>query len=281
VLGPLLFLIYINDTDDGVSSRVLKFADDTKLFRSVATQEEVGKLQDDLRNLCEWSKEWLLLFNIDKCKVMHIGYNNRNEKYEMDGIALQKVLEERDLGVIMESDLTCARQCAKVVGTANRILGMIKRSFCYKTSEVILKLYKSLVRPHLEYCIQAWRLHLCKDITLLEKVQHRVTRMIPGLSGMSYNDRLQRLGLTTLETRRLRGDLIEVHKILKGVEYVDYSKFVQFSVTELRRHSLKLFKKGLRLNCRKYVFSQRVIDAWNSLDQDIVACLQFRSFFLF
>jgi ribonuclease P/MRP protein subunit RPP40 len=75
------------------------------------------------------------------------------------------VTEERDLGVIMQSDLKWDKQCSKAVNTANRILGMIKRSFCYLNKEVVLKLYKSLVRPHLEYSIQAWRPHLKKILT--------------------------------------------------------------------------------------------------------------------
>ena len=160
VLGPLLFLIYINDIDDSINSKLLKFADDTKVFSVVASQDDIKKLQEDLNNLCRWSTEWLMLFNVEKCKVMHIGYNNCHASYTMEQNTLDAVAEERDLGVIMQNDLKWDKQCSKAVTSANRLLGMIKRNFHYLDKEIVLQLYKSLVRPHLEYCVQAWRPHL-------------------------------------------------------------------------------------------------------------------------
>jgi len=93
---------------------------------------------------------------------------------------------------------------------------MIKRTFLCKSKELILQLYKSLIRPKLEYCIQAWKPYFKKDINILERVQKRATKMINGFSEFKYETRFKKLGLTTLETRRLRGDLIEVFKIVKG-----------------------------------------------------------------
>ena len=147
-------MIYINDIDETVNSKILKFADDTKLFRVISSENDICKLQNDLSGLCHWSKEWLMLFNIDKCKVMHIGHGNVKATYSMNGIILNEVSDERDLGVIVENNLKCSKQCAKVVNTANRIIGMIKRSFSYLSKDITIQLYKSLVRPHLEYCVQ-------------------------------------------------------------------------------------------------------------------------------
>jgi len=101
--------------------------------------------------LGKWLHEWLMLFNIDKCKVMHLGLNNVKAKYEINGKYLEEVIEERDLGVIIQSELKCSKQCLKAVSTANKVLGMIKKTFSIRDKEVILQLYKSLVRPHLEY----------------------------------------------------------------------------------------------------------------------------------
>jgi hypothetical protein len=272
VLGPLLFLIYINDIDDSVGSNILKFADDTKIYSVVANRDDVARLQDDLKNLCYWSKEWLMLFNIAKCKVMHLGRNNVKAVYEIDGTKLDEVDEERDLGVIMQKDLKCNQQCSRAVKTANRVLGMIKRTFTYLNKENMLLLYKSLVRPHLEYSVQAWRPHYRKDIDLIEKVQRRATKLIPQLKDKSYEERLIFLDLTTLETRRLRGDLIEVFKIFKGYDDLQPSKFFNLCTNLTRGHSFKLFKGRFNLDCRKFVFSQRVVDVWNSLDEDIIAC---------
>jgi len=119
-----------------------------------------------------------------KCKVMHLGLNNIKAKYEMNGKYLEEVVEERDLGVIIHSDLKCSKQCLKAVSTANEVLGMIKRTFSIRDKEIILQLYKSLVRPHLKYSIQAWRPHCQKDIDHIEGDQKRATKLIFGSYGL-------------------------------------------------------------------------------------------------
>ena len=104
-------------------------------------------------------------------------------------------------------------------------IGMINRTIVNKDSKILLKLYQSLVRLKLEYCVQAWRPYLQKDIDLLEKFQRRATRMMSNDKSLSYYDRLKKFGLTTLETRRLRGELIEVYKLFKGYDDVDFNVF--------------------------------------------------------
>ena len=122
-MGPLLFLIYINDIDESVVGRILKFADDTKIFYNIAN------LQSDLCNLVSWCKEWEMLFNVEKCKVIHIGYDNMKAEYFMDGVKLEHVNEEKDLGVIISEDLKWEKQCSSAVSKANRILRIIQRNF--------------------------------------------------------------------------------------------------------------------------------------------------------
>ena len=278
VLGPLLFLIYINDIDDSVSTNLLKFADDTKVFHAVPNSKEIDRLQMDLGNLCKWSHDWLMLFNIDKCKVMHIGHNNSKAKYEMNGIFLEEVTEERDLGVIMQNNFKCSAQCINVVKIANRILGLIKRTFCVRDKDTILQLYKSLVRPHLEYSVQAWRPHLQKDIDLIEGVQRRATKLIFSLKHKSYEDRLKYLNITTLETRRIRSYLIEVFKIFKGEGHLDPCMLFELNNTPTRGHSLKLFKPSCHLDVRKFSFAHRIVDLWNSLEETVIACDSTNSF---
>ena len=108
---------------------------------------------------------------------------------------------------------------------ANVTLGMIKRTITSKSKTIITRLYKALVRPQLEYCVQAWRPYLKKDIEKIEKVQRRATKLISECSNLSYEDRLKFTGLSTLEARRNRGDLIEVLRVLKGFSKVDYKHF--------------------------------------------------------
>lgn len=186
--------------------------------------------------------------------------------------------EERDLGVTIDKNLKVRNQCVKAVKSANSTLGMIKRTFITRDTDILLPIYKSLVRPKLEYCIQAWRPHLKKDIDSLEKVQRRATKMIKGLSNKSYHERLSSLGLTTLETRRIRGDLIEVFKMLKGFVNVDSDIFFKFSDTGLRGHSLKIAKKQARLDVRKYFFGNRVVNEWNLLPVKVIECQTINNF---
>jgi len=146
--------------------------------------------------------------------------------YILGNQRLSAVEEERDLGVTVDKSLKSSRPCAKVAAAANAVLGMIYRTFLCKDKELILELYKSLVRPRLEYCIQAWRPYLTKDINVLERVQKRATKLTSGLSEMGYEERLKMLGLTTLESRWLRWDLIELFKILKGYKNIDQEVFL-------------------------------------------------------
>lgn len=150
---------------------------------------------------------------------------------------------------------------------ANRALGMISRTIKYKSKSVLLSLYKSLVRPHLEYCTPVWSPHYVKDKHMLEKVQHRFTRMVPGMKELPYKDRLKQLGLWTLEERRNRADLLEMFKMLIGK-----------SSPATRGHSVKLVKHRCKLDLRKYFFCERVIDRWNQLSEDCVSCVTINSF---
>ena len=155
----------------------------TKIYHTVYSDEDVSALQYDLCNLVKWSKEWQMLFNADKCKVMHVGYNNTNKhaNYDVNDVQLECVSEEKDLGVIISEDLKWQKQCSEAVRKANRMLGLIKRNFIDRSQETIILLYKSLVRPHLEYCCQIWSPYYKKDIKLIEGVQRRATKLVTGI----------------------------------------------------------------------------------------------------
>ena len=121
----------------------------------------------------------------------------------------------------VHSSLKVATQVAKVIKKAYGMLAFISQGIEYKSWEIMLQLYKILVSSHLEYCVQFWSPHYQKDVEALERVQRRFTRMLPGLEGVGYEERLNKLGLFSLERRRLRGDLIEVYKIMRGTDRVD------------------------------------------------------------
>ena len=135
---------------------------------------------------------------------------------------LGRTTQEKDLGVTFNADMEVSEQCGIAASKGNQIVGLIRRTITYKEKQPIVTLYKAIVRPHLEYCIQAWRPYRNKDIGKLERIQRRATKMNSELRDLSYESRLLQCALTTLEARRLRGDQIEVFKILNG--YVDVDR---------------------------------------------------------
>ena len=156
---------------------------------------------------------------------------------------------------------------------------MIKRSITCKSKNIIVKLYKALVRPKLEFCVQAWRPFLKKDIVNLEKVQHRATKMIQECRGLNYEDRLIRCGLSTLEDRRTRGDMIEVFKMIKGIDKINFKNFFSPAANNRTRgHKYKLAKSRCRLDIRKNFFSQRVVSGWNELPASVIEADSVNSF---
>jgi hypothetical protein len=283
VLGPLLFLLYVNELPDWIVSSMVMFADDTKVWREITRAEDARELQEDLNRLRTWAGTWLMQFNAEKCKVMHINHTLDTEYFmEKSGAVckLGEVHEERDLGIMVSRELKTSLQCAKAAAKASSVLGMIRRHFEDLDGDSFLILYKGFVRPHLEYCVQAWSPHLRKDIDLMEKVQRRATKMVRGLKQHSYQRRLKVLGLQTLEQRRIRGDMIEVFKILTGREAVDPATYFVMAERKAvtRGHKYKLFKPRCRSVLRSSFFSQRVIDGWNGLPEEVVEAPSICSF---
>src|SRR6218665_2772809 len=145
---------------------------------------------------------------------------------------------------------------------------MIRRTIVTRDKDTILRLYKSLVRPQLEYCIQVWSPHLKQDMEKLEKVQRRATKMIHGYKDLSYKERLKRCGLTTLEKKRSRGrgDLIKAYKIITGQEAIQWERFFELAPSKVTRgHRYRLFKKR-KGTLEQTFYSARVVDLWNELD---------------
>ena len=150
--------------------------------------KEIGdkqKLQDDIDKLVRWSKKWQMLYNFGKCKCLHTGPGNTGMHYEMGGSILSKTVKEKYLGVSMNANMNVSEQCRIAASQGNQIIGMIRRNRTYKENSSIVPLYKAIVRPHLEYCIQAWSPYLRKDIYMLEKSQRRATKLIPGLRDLT------------------------------------------------------------------------------------------------
>ena len=201
VLGPLLFIIYLNDLDSDISSNICKFADDTKIGRTINGPEDSQALQNDLNKLYEWSEKWQMKFSVEKCKMIKMGTVIDNTVYKLNNLDIGSSKCERDLGVLVSNNLKPREQCIAVRNKANRILGYISRTVSNRTDEVILKLYLALVRPHLDYAVQFWSPFYRMDIEFLERIQRRMTKMIHNIRNISYEDRLRKLNLHSLERR--------------------------------------------------------------------------------
>jgi hypothetical protein len=201
---------------------------------------------------------------------MSIGHNIETE-YVLCGRKLDNTDMEKDLGIWVTTDMKSSLQCKKAATKALGVLASIKRTFKNVSVEAFKILYGTYIRPHLEYCAQAWCPFQIKDIEILEKVQRRATKMVRCISKLPYEDRLRRLNLFSLRYRRIRGDMIETFKILKGIEDVDSRQFFQLSgLKQLRGHSLKLYQKSNRTELSKNFFSQRVVPVWNRLPTYVV-----------
>ncbi|GAB0188869.1 mitochondrial enolase superfamily member 1 [Grus japonensis] len=214
ILGPVLFSIFINDTDSGIECTLSKFADNTKLCGVVDMPEGQDAIQRDLDKFEKSAYLSLMRFNKAKCKVLHMGQGNPWYQYRLGDEGIESSPEEKGLGVLVDEKLDMSCQCELAAHKANHILVCIKRSVTSRSRKVILSLHSGetppgVLRPAL---VPQHK----KDMDLLQRVQRRAIKMIRGLEHLSYEERFRELGLFSLEKRRLWGDLIAAFQYLKG-----------------------------------------------------------------
>jgi len=284
VLAPILFLIYINDMPEGVNSYMNLFADDAKLCRRVRVEEDCKILQEDLDKIWMWSKKWEMEFNISKSHVMEMGKSVKRPKgtYSMgDGMVLQKVTQEKDLGVIMQNDGQPEGHINRIFGETYNLIRNIGLAFHYMDKDMMRKLITALIRPRLEYAGVVWSPHKKKHVKKIERLQRMATKMVPELAEMTYEERLRAMDLPSLEQRRERGDLIQVYKLVHGMDVVDNRKLVlreEGDMRTMRSHSRKLRKGRCMKDVKKFSFPQRCVEMWNGLSEDVVSAPSVQSF---
>ena len=316
VLGPLLFVIYINDLPEVINggSIAFLFADDTKMFRGIKSGTDVETLQSDIINIVQWSNIWLLKFHPDKCvqlgvgpcdviKDYHANINGHPMKrkicekevpkkhendlcshfyhYDMDGHILKRSNCEKDIGVHVDIDLEFKKHTSAAINKANRIMGITRRTFDTLDNITFPLIFKSMVRPHLEYGAPVWTPHDKGLKKQVEDVQRRATKRLPGMKDLEYPERLRKLKMPTLAYRRVRGDMIQVFKLLMPLEKGAYDRTLpnlldlksELGIRETFKsgnNNKQLYKDNVKKDIGKYFFQFRVQSLWNNLPQHVI-----------
>ena len=189
VIGPVLFIIYINDLPDNLSNITKIYADDTKILgriRKNFIEQDTLLMQEDINKVYDWTNTWLMRLNIEKCKIMHIGKKNNSHNYTLSNYNNNEriSLVKTDIGILISKDLKFEAQVNKAASKANMSLGMLKSTFKSRDAIMWKKIYTTYVRPHLEYAIPVWNPFLKGDIEKLEKIQHRATKISHSMKGL-------------------------------------------------------------------------------------------------
>ena len=169
------------------------------------------------------------------------------------------------------------KQINKIVGETYYLLRCIRVAFTYLDEEMVKRILVTLIRPRLEYTAVMW-LPSTKNIRKIERIQRATTRLAPTLSELTYEERLDRLGLSTLEQRRERGDLLAIYRIMKNMEVLDRENLLNWDMRDSRRHGKKLRKDNYRRDFKKNSFPHRTVDIWNGLDREVVCAKTIHDF---
>ena len=284
VLGPTLFIYFINDLPSISTEKTKIFADDTKSYTEIHSINDAQKLQTCINLLVDWSEKWLLRFNSSKCKILHLGKNNPKYEYYIynDGVksVLEETTSEKDLGVLVDNNLDFKGHVNETVKKSRQVSGLIMSTIENKTKDIMVLLFKALVRPKLEYANSVWCPYNKFIIKHIEQVQRHYTKRITGTKGMTYYERLVYLKLPSLEYRRVRGDLIETYKIKTGL----YDPITTSTLFDLpynkntRNNSSKIFKKRAKQKPYQKFFTNRIVNLWNSLPKFVVQAKNLNDF---
>ena len=278
VLGPILFLIYINDLPDGIFSKVRLFADDTALYLTIEGKDDGAALQQDLDRLSVWESMWDMEFNPSKCQVVQGTGSRRpmNAIYMLHGQVLEAVTSAKYLGVDISSTLSWNSHIDRVAGNVNRSLGFIRRNIKTKMSKVRETAYNTLVRLQLEYASAVWDPHTKERITQIEKFQRRAARWTVNNFDQqaSATKIIQELGWRTLEQRRANARLCLFYKIIYGLVAVPLPDYIQYNNRISRYcHAMTFRQVHTSSDFYKFSFFPLSIVQWNALPESI-ACLQ-------
>ena len=281
VLGPILFLLFINDMPDCVQSRCRLFADDSIIYRSINSDEDAAILQKDLDALHKWESDWGMQFNPSKCQILHVSRKKQpsTHTYNIKGSVLENVRTATYLGVEFSSDLSWHKQCNKVAAKGNKILGFVKRNI--KTTSVSTKeyAYKTLVRPTVEYASSVWSPHQETLKYTIERVQRRAARYTTRQykNTDSVTAMIQQLKWDTLEQRRLKARVTMGYRVVHKLVKISDAQLIPSTVCT-RGHNQKFKQLPARTNYYKHTFFPSVVPLWNTLPDHVVSACTLDAF---
>jgi len=278
VLGPALFLVYINDLPEYTKhSKVRLFADDCILYKPVSKILDCQKLQEDLAGLERWEKDWLMRFNVSKCSIMSISNKkppSLNFSYKLHGQTMERETDSKYLGITLESDLKWHQHIRSICNKANRTLGVLRRNLRINSRDVKERAYFSLVRPQIEYSNTVWDPHQKQDINELDKVQRRAARYVTNRfhNRSSVNSMLDELGWESLKSRRIKSKMCMAYKAFNGLVALPITEYISFSTIRTRSsaHPYAVIMPQPRLNTYKYSFIPSFGTYWNVLPVNTV-----------
>ena len=291
ILGPLLFLVYIDDINNMSLSpgacRVI-FADDVCIYRPICCQADYECVQDDISATEQWSSENFLTLNPSKCKYMLISRKRSPTLPDipllLHKLPLCQVDTFKYLGILLSEDLSWSPHINAICSKARQVLGLLYRRFYnFSNTDTLVQLYTSLVRPHLEYACPVWAPHLTRDIQALESVQAFACKMATHNWKANYQELQSLIDIPTLERRRLELKLGHLFKIVHNLCFFPQGVFELREQTPLlsitrSAHSLSLVQPFARTNSYLYSFVPNTVSHWNSLPQELVNASSFKLF---
>ena len=286
VLGPVLFLLYINDLPSSISSTVKLFADDSVVYRQIQRVEDHSILQQDLFNLEQWASLWQMNFAPSKCYTLSVTLKKEPSlfTYSLCKSILEGVKFQKYLGVHITSSLSWAKQCEAVKKKANRVLGVLQRSLSSCSESVKERAYVGLVRPTAEYASAAWSPHTKKDTNNIERIQRRAARFVRGdySRTSSVSSITRELGWASLQSRRTVHDLTLFYKIHSGAVIIQFPPELVSTVRRTRasqQHNRTFIHPCTSVDSYKYSFFVRTVPYWNSLPPSVINANSTTSFF--
>lgn len=285
VLGPLLFLVYINHVASQLSSNFKIFADDLKIYALIdqSNPDAEALVQTDIATLSHTSESWGLNLNASKCAVLRFMRGSRSAVsspvYVLNGNLLPVLNSYRDLGVTVDTSMKFHEHIDSLSHKASGLCHNFLKSTVCRTPEFMTFLFNTHIRPLLDYGSCLWNTGFVEDARKLERVQRRWTKRIDNLAELSYAERLHELDLFSIQGRLLRSDLIQYWKVINGhCSITADSMFTQPPSCPTRGHKLKIFVNRSNTDVRKRSFSRRCVNVWNSLPEWVVTAPNIHAF---